>query len=613
MQRELSNTPASPERRPLALVDDQLADDDAFSSQSRPWPYSVDNGRTYYCTQKKTKDGFEMVRVRVCEFEAWIQEDVVNEQGERSFLIAGRAPKTGDFKMEITAERLADDRMFKSDLVKAAGSEATVYKGMSGHLFPAITRLSNDIAHAYRFNRTGWYDDTFLMPGREAPNTSIQLPHKLAYATEPDADLALGLGALNSLLQAQRPEMATVAAATLFQAPLAHLARWRNERYCLFIAGRTGSLKSSWAQTAMCLYGADFIEDDRLIKFGEGATRVAIMLFAATCHDLPFLLDNYKPNTGGGAKDFVNVIHNILEGGDKDRGTMQATLRESKPIFCWPIVTGEDVPDTDAAALARVLVVSFAWPSGEENPHLSDAQNRSPHLNAVGNYWLNWLESEDGRAAAAQAESQFRDRRSEWSSYLRSRRADMVNVSRVASNLATNELTWLTMMQCPALAEITKTFAQAHHDGLVEIAGQMAAHTAESLEATRYLSALRVLLAQGRLVLLSRFAPDKIVESNQVMCGWYDNEDNGGAYILPEVVHKEVLNLLRDAGGLNGVSTQTLYKQLDTLGAIQERGRDRITKVVKINNRTQRVLHFSADALNGKLDGDEDETQTELL
>ena len=95
------------------------------------------------------------------------------------------------------------------------------------------------------------------------------------------------------------------------------------------------------------------------------------MALAAHAHDLPFLIDNYKPNTGGGSRDFVNLIHNLIEGGEKERLTRTAELRDNKPIYCWPIVTGEDVPGDDPASLARVLVVPFEWERGKPNDQLS--------------------------------------------------------------------------------------------------------------------------------------------------------------------------------------------------------------------------------------------------
>lgn len=175
----------------------------------------------------------------------------------------------------------------------------------------------------------------------------------------------------------------------------------------------------------MCLYGPGFIRDDLLIKWGEGATRNAIMALATHAHDLPTPIDNYKPVTGGGAKDFVNLIHNILEGGEKDRLNRSAALVDTRPVFCWPISTGEDVPDKDPASLARLLVVHYGWPKGEANPRLARAQALFPHLSAVGRVWLEWLESREGAEVVRLLSSLFPQKRAEWAEKLRNIRPDM--------------------------------------------------------------------------------------------------------------------------------------------------------------------------------------------
>ena len=83
--------------------------------------------------------------------------------------------------------------------------------------------------------------------------------------------MSQGLEAFEALLAAMRPERTCVAITAFFQAPLAYRAGWRDERYALFIAGRTGSLKTSWAQTSMAIYGPSFTADEFLIKWGEAA------------------------------------------------------------------------------------------------------------------------------------------------------------------------------------------------------------------------------------------------------------------------------------------------------------------------------------------------------
>lgn len=590
--------------------EDEAADEtDECDGDTEAGPYAMQNRRTVFRFSKtdKSKQTVETESI-VCDFVAMITEEITTEDGSRSFKIEGKTYNGRKFMFEATAEQVADERQFKALLIKAAGAKAGIRAGMNKHLFPAIDLFTKNQVQVQQFNRTGWADDVFLIPGREPQDTVIALPRKLPYEIDRTASLETGLQALEKLMEAQRPEMATVALAVLFQAPLAAWANWRGERYGIFISGRTGSLKSSWAQTAMAIYGPRFMGEENLIKLGEGATRNAIMNYATHVHDLPMLIDNYKPSTGDGPKGFVTLMHAFLEGGEKDRLTRAATMRESKAIFAWPVVTGEDIPESDAAALARILVVPFAWQRGEPNPALSFAQEHAAHLCAVGGAWLEWIESDEGRNVAKQAGQFFIEARAVWADALRSKRTDMANALRVASNLASNELTWWAMRQCPALSDIANQFDQAHMAGLTEVSGAMASHTAESQEAVRYLSALRQLMATERCVLVPRGRPMPEMPG-RVIIGWHGEAED--AYILPEIAMREVLALLSSAGGLGGISNMTLYRQLDSLGYVASKGNDAFTKVLKEMSRTHRVLHLTAKALQAE--GEEDGPVTDLV
>ena len=340
-------------------------------------------------------------RAIVADFMAQIVEEARGEDGRTWFTLQGQTAAGRPFTVELPTDDFADDRTLQAALTQAAGARAPVRAGMAGHLRPAIQLLTNgDLRHVRRFERTGWADveaevedkvkaevedetapqpqpqsrPLFLIPGCEPPGVIVRLPRKLPYRLDPGADLGRGLAALEAALTSLDPWRTTVAAAALFQAPLARLAGWQGERYGLFITGRSGSLKTSVTQALLAIYGAGFLEDEFLLKLGEGATRNAIMGYAAQAHDLPLFLDNFKANTGDGARGLVNLIHNLLEGGDRERMLGARELKESRPIHCWPVFTGEDVPASDPATLARVLVVPFEWPHGADNPRL----DRSP-------------------------------------------------------------------------------------------------------------------------------------------------------------------------------------------------------------------------------------------
>lgn len=575
------------------------APNEAPEELRKTWPYLVLDGQMVFCAQRTDLFGASTVaQVPIADFHARIVEEHVGEDSRKVFMLDGETIHGRPWQLTMEAEDFADDRKLKAALTAAAGAQAPIAVGMAKHLGAAIQRLSGEIPSIRRYTRTGWADGTFLLPGRPMEGSTIILGRKLPYSINEGADLDLGLQALEALLLSHGPTCGGPVLGFLLTPPLALPAGWRNERYGGFIAGRTGSLKSSLAQTAMCLYGPGFIRDDLLVKWGQGATNNALMAMAVAAYDLPFLIDNYKPNTGDGPKAFINLIHNIVEGGEKDRLNRSSELRDSRPVFAWPLVTGEDVPDRDPASLARVLVIPFSRPSNLE--HLTKAQKLSAHLCAVGRSWIEWIEG--STPIIAQAAERFDEVRQEWARYLIAERPDMLNVLRVASNLATNELTWAIAEQHPAIGPLMRQHADAYYEGLTAIGKQMASYTAESSEAVRYLSLMRQALQTGEVVLINVGSTPSITDEARII--GYRLSD-GSVYLIPDVARMRIEKIFgRDI--LNNISSNALYSQLDDLGVIASRSKGKRTKLARVgpDSRPAQVLHMTAAALN-----DEEEDQ----
>lgn len=585
-------------------VEDETLED--VSDDAVPNPYAIENGRIVFVIEKTNRQGETVTSANiVADFAAHIEEEIAVEDGEPSYHVAVRTPgRYGTMRrLEIPAEQFASDRTLGAKLSTTAGAQFGVRAGMEKHLPSAIKLLTKEFSRSERFERTGWRErlgeeTTFLIPGLLAPNVSVHVPRKLAYHLAPTAEEKKGLEALYALVQAQEKSATTLALSFLFQAPLCALAGWRNERYCLFIAGRTGTFKSSWAQVAMCLYGPDFLVDQNVIKWGEGSTNTALMLYAAHARDLPLLIDNYKPNTGGGARNFVSLIHNILEGSDKDRGTKEIKLRDAKLIDTHPFCTGEDLPDSDAASQSRLLSARFTS-HARDGKMLDVAKNLSPHLCALPRAWIKWFDSVEGRVAAQQANGLTPHYRAQWAAFLGERQPDMANPLRVATNLATNQLTWETLQKHPLLREFALEYREQHTSGLEEVGGSLAASTVDASESTRYSAAIRELLDTTRCVLISRsqsIPPDQVDR----IIGYWDDEpaNHGGAFLLPGAAMKAVLGHIgRD--GLNGLSENMIYRQLREDGVLASWNSDSPLKTVRVGKGSQRLLHLKAVALEG--------------
>ena len=115
------------------------------------------------------------------------------------------------------------------------------------------------------------------------------------------------------------------------------------------------------------------------------------------------------------------------------------------------------------------------------------------------------------------------------------------------------------------------------------------------MEAKQFINILRELVASKQYLFLRReLGETEFTNPNQVL-GWQDAQ---GFYLLPSIA----INAVRKLGGVNtlNLSPQALYNQLDKLGVIVATDRTQTTKVMRIGDKTIRVLHLKPDALDGE-------------
>jgi hypothetical protein len=259
----------------------------------------------------------------------------------------------------------------------------------------------------------------------------------------------------------------------------------------------------------------------------------------------------------------------------------------------------------------------------------------------VGEAWLAWLEGE-GAEIAAEAGARFPLVRGQWLERLHETHADMANPLRVASSLACNELTWWALRRHPDLGALAERLQETHAAGVALAAAEAASRTAVSLEAVRFLAVLRELLVTGRCELIRKGGGRTPVENDAASgsslrrgtasedryptgtgtsadgrpgggrnapqgrspeaaipertLGW--ERPDGSIYLLPELARREVERVL-GPGGLNGISSRTLYEQLSELGLIAGHDPNRLTRKVREGGRLQNVLHLLPGALEG--------------
>lgn len=504
----------------------------------------------------------------------------------------------GSRMMRMTADQLADQRQTRAAFL-AHG--IAVVPRREQYLAAALLATSGDYPKIRVYRRIGWTPSGYVAPGMEPPGVRMALPQRV-YVDMRGGQVEAAQGAVNALLMAMRPEQMTVLLAHTFLAPLARPARLDRYKYGLHITGRTGTLKTSVACCLMAFWaGAEWIMHPTL-KWGEGATNNAIIAHAAHMGDALLLIDNYKPTTGGGSRDFIGLLHNILEGAERERLTQQVQLRPSRELRAWPLTTGEDIPRQDAASMARLLILRFEW-SGGNNESLARCQAAAEHLPTLMRRWIEHVAARSEWAAALGAT--IAARRQRWAEWILRRRPGAVNALRLATNLALQEIVWEAMADAPDLARIVAQYKVVHRRGLEEIALEMGTETAESLEANIWLSALGDVLGSGRVYLRSMdgLMPDSDPGRMARAIGWQDADFY---YLLPTVTDEEVRSLLRRGEQPMSVGSTTLYRQLAEVGALVKDG-ERHSVIKWLDNKSRRVLQIRRSALGGETDGNDDQ------
>ena len=550
----------------------------------------------------------------IADLTAEIKRVVTDEGGERHLVITGRGWRSGKFTIEVAAGEFESTAKLKAALGSACPLDP-IYPRMGEHLSSAIKTVSQSPERVARYQRTGWASGTFLLPGRDLDGVTVEVPGDLPYMATAAADVDEALGALDALIRSIGPAVTAPILAFLLGAPLAKPAGWRERRHGVMAIGRTGVLKTSFVQAAMAIYGSDFARRESYIRWGAGATQNALMALATSAADLPIFVDNYKPGLGGGSRAFVNLIHLMVEGGEKARLNRAAELRDTRPIFTWPIFTGEDMPDVDAAALARLLVIQFPWRDGAGINHdLEAAQQAADHLPAIGQRWIEWIEEGD----FSHARQLFDEERQAWIDYLGARHPGAQNKLRLAQNLATNRAAWLIALNHPDLGAVLKSYDGDHLAGLRAAAAHVAAGTGDALEVLRLLNGLRQLLGTGQVYFATvadgSAAPAKTIhpwagalggidrrQAQQI--GWLDDDD---VYLLPDVALEAYRRVFRD--DLGDVSVGAISRQLDGLNALASTTGDRLQKKKQIAGERYLFWHIKLQTLQelGQGGGDDE-------
>jgi hypothetical protein len=381
---------------------------------------------------------------QLSNFTAFIERDTVIRDGpEERHRFEGIIRLHGKVaKFSIGSEEFASNEKLRAAIFAATGAKATIL-GRVDALRVAISRVSAPVARTVTTD-IGWTEagDAYLVPGGRIDAAGFH-PAGEDDAVRVDLDDEegarwLGMTPLGptELIEVKQHLVAdlmrlhekSVMYTLLATAALAVLDRFSgsSQRVALWLKGLTGAGKSFAAKLAMNFFG-DFALRDGTRFANWGSTAFYVQRQGYFYKDSLYLIDDYKPEVIA-QRDAVYILQNYADGTGRGRLRKDATTNITRPIRGLLVSTGEDLPQNNASALARTIIV--AVPQGEKDlGRAARCLAECRRYSGVTGDFVRWLLAE-GRT------QQFAARVEHHGAAYYQRIAGQQNDARIASNFA---------------------------------------------------------------------------------------------------------------------------------------------------------------------------------
>jgi len=427
------------------------------------------------------RDTWQVMKVVTIEKEkttkktlAWISDCAVHihtetkAEGETEFTFyGGGAVDKRTVKFTMSASDLANSQKFKAALINAFGAENKVGK-LS---FEMVQRISENVRLLKRVEVPCWDGSTPLIPGADlAENVEYRLAKKTP-AEVYDGDIDAAKHCLRNLLGIHK--YAPILVTEILGSPA--YARWfPNDRSGVAMWGGTGSRKTSGMLACMSIYGVGYSDKDRLLKSDEQAsTANACGDIAAASGIMPQSYDNVKTVDDKQMKKYVGFIHNVLEGGEKDRSKKDGGVRDTRPYLCTLIITGEVRPQ-EASTTARIL--NLTWSADTDLEKLSFVQEHVDLMPVIGYHWLRFLSTIDEMDG-------FKETRSKKNAEFSAKQ--YTNPGRLATNYSLLKATWKLLCESP-FGDVFQEFSEQFDKVLDEAIEEQGAMVTEETEVSKF-------------------------------------------------------------------------------------------------------------------------------
>lgn len=456
----------------------------------------------------------------------WLSDCVVfitretQANGKTEFTIEGAGAKDGrTIKVTLSGDVVSNTQQFKTALVHAFGSQNRFGK-MNFEFLQSITAKVGTVKVVQRIEIPCWRGKEPMVPGMiDDDNIEFRLPSNVP-AEVYNGDLESANDVLRSILSSC--SYAPLVVTHVFSSPA--MARWLpDERHALALWALTGQMKTTFAQICMTMYGTEYIRDVYLIK-ADTNTAVAIEIKLAHAGMLPAIYDDIKSVDPKSGTKYVAIIHIVVEGTDKGRGTKDAKLKEALTYFTSPIITGEVRPE-DASTTARVFNLTWVKP---DVGLITQIQEDIDLMPVIGYNWLKFLAGTSEDLSDSFAE----DRRLKETEFAK---AGYKNSGRLASIYTVMKLNWALMLKSP-FRDVFEEFQDEFTAALDDAIKRQGDIVNNDTEASKFMGAL-VSIAASQPQLIQQI--DNYDYGQKIIGKQYDD----GMFILPELALAEMERL----------------------------------------------------------------------
>jgi hypothetical protein len=377
--------------------------------------------------------------------------------------------------------------------------------------------------------------------------------------------------------------------------------------YTLFLAGRTGAMKTTLAQLVLSHHGRAIASPDyEPASYEATANALEAMAFAAK--DAALLIDDYAPQADRRSRDeYQRTAARILrvQGNRTGRGRLRpdGTARPLKPPRGLIITTGEDLPKGHSLR-TRALVLELK--KGDvDTARLSALQHRARAglLAQALTLYIRWLAPRMGELPA-----RLQAGREHYREHFPSAHGRTTDTC--AELMATADLLalWLEGYELGLDRQMV-------YDTLLEVAHAQAGHQTDQDDTHRFLAYLNAALSSGRAHLANY---DGAPPPDATRYGWQRVDGLGASYLQPRgpkigwlaqdgalllepaAAYAAVQRFAADAEDTLGVTQRSLYKRLAESGITQSPEADRNTYKATVEGQRRHVIRIPGEVISSQ-------------